>query len=89
MRRSKIQQAPKTTEFFDALRDGNIRRVRALLQKEAVDVNVVDQRNSLRNTALIIACARNNTDMVVALSKAKNRKLNVNHENIDGKRAIW
>ncbi|XP_074646427.1 uncharacterized protein LOC141902548 [Tubulanus polymorphus] len=84
------KQLPIIRAFFDAVRAGNVRTVRAILRRnELPNINVVDTTDKTRPTALIIACQNGDLEMVKTLFKAKPKTPDVNLTNRKGRRPIW
>ena len=85
-----IKVDPKTTLFFEAIREGSVQKVKAILRGKNMNMNTRDLNDDLAPTALIVACETDNADIVkLLLTMKKARSLDVNQENKIGRRPIW
>ncbi|XP_045192403.2 putative ankyrin repeat protein RF_0381 isoform X2 [Mercenaria mercenaria] len=81
---------PKTVLFFEAIREGSVQKVKAILRGKNMNLNTRDLNDKNAPTALITACEVNNTEIVkLMLTMKKARFLDVNQEDKVGRRPIW
>lgn len=81
---------PKTILFFEAIREGSVQKVKAILRGKNMNLNTRDLNHPDAPTALIVACEVNNTEIVkLMLTMKKARFIDVNQEDKSGRRPIW
>lgn len=81
---------PKTTLFFEAIREGAVAKVKTMLRSKNMNLNTRDLNDPLAPTALIVACETDSTEIVkLLLTMKKAKHLDVNQENKRGRRPIW
>ena len=66
-----------------------LKQVKKMLKKREVDIESIDDSDTVRPTAIIIASELGHVDMVRTLMMAKPKHADVNAETRLGRRAIW